>query len=148
MKMSKPFYKNGLRFQCTRCSKCCRHEPGYVFLSTEDVANLLEATSMKKKEFIKTYCRVVEINGFRRLSLREMDNYDCIFWEDDGCRIYKKRPLQCRSYPFWSHYLESLQTWNDMSKECPGVNRGEIHSQEEIQHWLDARAQADFVTIP
>jgi len=146
MKMNEPFYKSGLRFECTRCSKCCRHDPGYVFLSANDIVQLLEATQMKKDELIKKICRVIDINGFRRLSLREKDNFDCIFWEEDGCRVYENRPLQCRSYPFWSHCLESLQTWNNMSQECPGVNRGKIHSFEEIQEWLDARAQAEFIS--
>ena len=34
------FYSDGLRFECTRCSRCCRHTPGYVFLSENDVERL------------------------------------------------------------------------------------------------------------
>ena len=144
--MDEPFYKNGLRFECTRCSKCCRHDPGFVFLSHDDIRRLLKTTKMNKDDFMETYCRVVNINGFSRLSLKEKDNYDCVFWEEGGCRVYAKRPLQCRSYPFWSHHLVSRQTWDDMSLECPGVNRGKIHSFKEIQGWLDARARADFIS--
>ena len=35
--MSKKFYDDGLQFECARCSYCCRHEPGYVFLSDNDL---------------------------------------------------------------------------------------------------------------
>ena len=35
--MSEPFYAEGLRFSCERCSACCRGEPGYVFLTKEDL---------------------------------------------------------------------------------------------------------------
>ncbi|HUX21603.1 MAG TPA: YkgJ family cysteine cluster protein, partial [Spirochaetia bacterium] len=38
--MYKPFYQDGLRFECTRCDACCRHEPGYVFLSQTDLRRL------------------------------------------------------------------------------------------------------------
>ncbi len=41
--MEEVFYGRGLRFECTRCSRCCRHNPGYVFLSPVDLARLAEA---------------------------------------------------------------------------------------------------------
>ncbi|MDR3247725.1 MAG: YkgJ family cysteine cluster protein, partial [Treponema sp.] len=41
-----PFYANGLRFSCTRCSSCCRYESGYVFLSPEDVDVLAKAQDL------------------------------------------------------------------------------------------------------
>ncbi|HQO67077.1 MAG TPA: YkgJ family cysteine cluster protein, partial [Spirochaetales bacterium] len=35
--MNQSFWHEGLRFECARCSACCRYEPGYVFLSADDL---------------------------------------------------------------------------------------------------------------
>ncbi|ORC36612.1 zinc/iron-chelating domain-containing protein [Marispirochaeta aestuarii] len=137
--MNTPFYSRGLRFECTGCSRCCRHEPGYVFLSDNDLSRLCAAKELSRAEFLEKYCRSVNIHGFSRLSLREKDNYDCIFWKDGGCSVYESRPLQCRTYPFWEPFLNSREDWEAMSGECPGVNRGRLYSQKEIDRLLEAR---------
>ena len=40
------------------------------------------------------------------------------------CSIYLVRPLQCRTWPFWSSNLTSAEAWNRAAKTCPGMNRG------------------------
>lgn len=98
--MDKQFWKSGLNFSCTRCSACCRFDPGFVFLSEHDLSRLLEWATMPKDEFIKVYCRwVPKDDGFEYLSLKEKPNYDCILW-DDGCKAYTARPRQCSDFPF------------------------------------------------
>ncbi len=83
----------------------------------------------------------------KRLSLREQDNYDCILWGENGCTAYEARPLQCRSYPFWDPHLDSEGSWNALASECPGVNQGTLHSEEEIQEWLLLRRKERFVDM-
>ncbi len=134
-----PFYQNGLRFSCTRCSRCCRHQPGYVFLSEDDLDRLVRAKSTGRDQVISGYCRQVNINGFFRLSLKEKANFDCVFWERGRCTVHEHRPLQCRNYPFWHGNLESMETWNELEKECPGVNIGELHTRIEIEKMLERR---------
>ena len=143
--MSTPFYEKGLQFACTRCSRCCRHQPGYVFLSETDLARLQTETGMERHEFVETYCRQVSVNGFIRLSLKEKPNFDCIFWENGGCGVYRNRPLQCRSYPFWPSNLDSQESWDELEKECPGVNIGRIHLREEIDGWVAQRRSEPLV---
>ncbi len=138
--MSKPFYEDGLRFECTRCSNCCRHEPGYVFLSESDLQRLAKGLGMTQEDFVKRFCRVVEVGSARMLSLVEKPNYDCVFW-DNGCTVYKDRPLQCRSYPFWDANVATTESWEQLSGVCPGANRGKLHTKNEIDRWLDARHQ-------
>ena len=145
--MNESFYSKGLYFSCTQCSHCCRHDPGYVFLSYDDLQNLLIPTHCTKKGFIQKYCTVVDIHGFKRLSLKEKDNYDCIFWENGGCSVYTYRPLQCKSYPFWSTFLDSWESWQELEQSCPGVNKGKLHAKEEIEHWLRLRQEAAFITL-
>jgi uncharacterized protein len=137
----------GLQFSCTRCSNCCRHTPGYVFLSEKDVTNLLPATGLGRAEFLRKYCRIVNVNGFYRLSLREKQNYDCIFWADGACLVYKKRPLQCKSYPFWSSILSSYSSWLEQKKMCPGIGNGTFHPRRKIEYWLKKRLKERFIEL-
>ncbi|MDR1180295.1 MAG: YkgJ family cysteine cluster protein [Spirochaetales bacterium] len=139
--MSVPFYAGGLRFSCQRCSRCCRLEPGFVFLSERDVDVFCEGLGMARDVFEQTYCREVPINGNLRLSLKEKPNLDCIFWEAAGCSAYSYRPLQCRSYPFWHSALMSPHSWDALKASCPGVGKGVLHSGEEIELWLHKREE-------
>ncbi len=134
-----PFYEDGLRFSCTRCSLCCRFDSGYVWLSRADLARLADGLRTTVDDVIDRYCRVVDIGGFKHLSLREQPNKDCIFWRDGGCSVYQTRPLQCRSYPFWAHQLADHETWNRTAQSCPGVNVGTLHSRKEIEQILENR---------
>ena len=145
--MMEPFYKNGLQFECARCSNCCRHDPGYVFLTFKDLKKLAAFLNINENIFKEKYCAPVSINGFNRLSLREKENYDCIFWEEKGCLVYKNRPLQCRSYPFWSPFLSEEKSWLDLKGTCSGINKGKLHSRKIIEKWLEERSNTDFIIL-
>jgi Fe-S-cluster containining protein len=135
-----PFYAQGLRFSCARCSECCRIDPGFVFLRKNDVETLVPALKMGYTEFIKRYCRWVPDAGRgERLSLKEKPNYDCVFWSN-GCAVYEARPLQCRAYPFWPSMLASRKRWDALS--CAGMGTGTLYSREEIEA-LVARQKAE-----
>ena len=131
--MSKPFYAEGLRFSCQRCSKCCRFEPGFVFLSEKDLSVLSGGMGMDTPEFIRLYCR--KVSG-SRLALKEKPNLDCVLWDGGACCAYAHRPLQCKSYPFWHSHLSSCGSWENLACSCPGVGKGRVHSREEIELWL------------
>ena len=143
--MAAPFYAGGLRFSCQRCSNCCRHSAGFVFLTEKDLDRLLTATRLDLQTFLRRYCREVNLSGIHRLSLKEQTNYDCIFWEKDGCSVYRYRPMQCRSYPFWSGNMVSLRSWQRLHGSCPGVDRGRMHSQREIESWLRKAEASRFI---
>ena len=129
-----------------RCSNCCRHTPGYVFLIRRDVQCLLAATRLDLKTFQERYCREVNLSGVHRISLIEKANNDCIFWEKDGCSVYRYRPMQCRSYPFWSGNLVSRHTWEQLKSSCPGIGVGRIHSRREIERWLQEAEANRFLS--
>jgi Fe-S-cluster containining protein len=134
-----PFYACGLKFSCKRCSSCCRYDAGFVFLSENDLEKLIARLKMDRNAFIKKYCRwVTDVNGKDVLSLREKPNKDCILW-DSICTVYVARPLQCRSFPFWSSVVSSAQAWAVAASGCPGMNSGEIHPEEEIGEYLRLR---------
>jgi Fe-S-cluster containining protein len=117
--MTKPWYKDGLKFACTECGKCCTGEPGYVWISQEEIEDMAEALNISVKEFVQMYTR--EVDG--ELSLKEFPKtYDCIFLRDGKCMVYKARPTQCRTFPFWPENVESKEAWEDCAKRCEGVN--------------------------
>jgi Fe-S-cluster containining protein len=135
------FYDKGLRFGCTRCSRCCRHTPGYVFLSRSDVERLCGFLNVVRNDFERLYCRHVPLGIATRISLTEKPNLDCVFWESEGCSVYEARPLQCRSFPFWSSSLAGKAQWEGIARDCPGIGGGPVHSRKEIEKWLRMRAE-------
>ena len=137
--MESDFWKNGLSFACKRCSACCRHDPGFVFLSAHDISRLLSATGFPFREFIDKFVKPVDIGTGTMLSLREKKNNDCIFWGDSGCEVYSERPLQCSTYPFWPNILKSESSWHEESGDCPGIKGGSIVSAEAIADCLLSR---------
>jgi Fe-S-cluster containining protein len=140
------FYSQGLRFSCTRCSTCCRYEPGFVFLSNRDVSALKAALKLDHDKFLKTYCRwVPDEDGKSRLSLKEKFNYDCIFWEKEGCRVYESRPIQCVTFPFWPSVLNDEDSWEMTAKECPGMNQGSSHSLGSIEELLSIQRKEPII---
>ena len=144
-----PFYTWGLYFSCIRCSACCRYESGYVFLSEADLSVLLAFFNKGRKDFIYSYCRWIPAaetnsNGREQLSLKEKQNFDCIFW-DQGCTVYNSRPLQCRAFPFWQWILKSEKNWKQMASECPGIGKGTLHTAESIENWLSLRQKEPII---
>ena len=133
--MQEPFYKNGLRFGCKRCSFCCGHSPGFVYLSLRDLTELRSFLNMSVTDFVSKYCRWADdYDGGQILALLEKKNYDCILWEN-GCSCYAARPVQCSTYPFWSWMIKDEATWNECTEDCPGMrnNEGKLWTFEEIE---------------
>jgi hypothetical protein len=117
-------------------------------LSNQDLEKLTLALTCTREYFIKNYCRVIDINGIKRLSLKEKSNFDCIFWEKGGCLVYTDRPLQCKGFPFWSPFLASREAWDSLADRCPGVNKGPLYSKNEIEAWLKKRTMEPLIALP
>jgi Fe-S-cluster containining protein len=70
-------------------------------------------------EFSKKYLRVVG----NRISLKELlPRYDCVFFKEKKCTIYEVRPKQCQTYPFWPMHLKNEEAWENVKKECEGID--------------------------
>ena len=122
--MAEVWYRAGLRFECQRCGRCCRGEPGYVWVREPEIIAIARFLSLPTAEFTARFVRRV----FGDLSLIELPNGDCIFWSAEGCRIYEVRPIQCRTFPFWSEYVRSARAWEDAGRRCRGVNCGRLYT--------------------
>jgi hypothetical protein len=124
---------------------CCRFDSGYVFLSDSDLRRIAEGTGKRPEEVATTYCRRIDLGVVSRLSLREQENKDCVFWINGECSIYEHRPLQCRSFPFWPAHLSDRRTWDELVRECPGVNIGALHPASDVRGWLLAHRRESLL---
>lgn len=126
---NQPWYREGLRFTCTRCGKCCTGEPGFVWVNDEEISQIAAYRAQSAEEIRYLFVR----EGPRGLSLREQSNGDCVFYEaKHGCTIYPVRPRQCRSWPFWESNVATPEAWERTCRVCPGAGQGELISAEEI----------------
>lgn len=127
--MSEPWYRDGLRFSCTRCGRCCRG-PGTVSVSDAEIEALARRLELAPEEFRTAYTRTLRGGA---VSLRERRNRDCVFYDRArGCRVYEARPRQCRTWPFWRAIVHSEERWQEEADGCPGMNRGALHAAAEI----------------
>ncbi len=104
-----PWYRDGLRFTCTRCGNCCTGDPGTVRVTDDEIDALAALLGIDRDEFRGLYTR--ELRG-GEVSLVEKRSNDCVFWDRKaGCRVYAARPRQCRAWPFWRAVVHSSETW-------------------------------------
>lgn len=123
----------GFCFSCQRCLHCCSGEPGFVFLSKDDVMRACSFLNIGTDEFLGIYCRKIDYGTYYLVSLKERDDYSCIFLDEMGCTIYPARPLQCKTYPFWRGLADDPDAMEDEKRNCPGIGKGRPYSDEEIR---------------
>lgn len=127
--MGEPWYAEGLHFRCTRCGNCCTGEPGFVWVSDEELAALAEFRGEPLDQVRDLYTRMAR----RGRTLREKGNGDCVFYDREaGCTVYPVRPRQCRTWPFWESTVASAEAWERTCAVCPGAGRGDLIPAEEI----------------
>lgn len=134
--MALPWYKEGLKFKCTGCGKCCTGKSGFVFITKEEISEAAKLLNLDEKTFKIRYIRTRD----NRLALVEKRNeqgeYDCIFLKGKECQIYQARPKQCRTYPWWPENLNTPDSWELASIECEGINNAApLISFEEIEEF-------------
>lgn len=126
------WYKEGLRFQCTECGKCCTGSPGYVFLGESDIERLSRHFSLTKEVFLSRFAK--KVNG--RFSLIDQPgSVDCIFLKNKKCSAYEARPTQCRTFPWWIEQIRDEDSWQKAAQFCEGINHPDapLISSLEIQ---------------
>lgn len=132
--MSLPWYKDGLKFKCTECGKCCTGTQGFVWVTEEEISKMAADLNLDIKTFKIRYVR----NRDNRYALVEKKNgqneYDCIFLKDKKCAVYKNRPSQCRTYPWWPENLNAPQSWALAAESCEGIsNQAPLVPYSEIE---------------
>jgi uncharacterized protein len=126
-----PWYRDGLRFQCTGCGDCCSGEPGYVWVNETEIAALAAHMEMPVEQFEVQFVRQVGSDK----SLIERPGGDCIFLDIESrkCSVYDARPIQCRTWPFWDSTVKRKKDWEATCRACPGSGQGRLYSFAEIE---------------
>lgn len=129
-----PWWEEGLYFSCIGCGRCCRGEPGAVWVTEREREAIASRLSITVDEFSRSYLW----NRYGKPSIRERANYDCIFLSrnPDRCGIYDVRPMQCSLFPFWPSLLKNKLTWDEYSFYCPGMNQGDFYDSARIRQLL------------
>ena len=126
-----PWYRDGLKFECTQCGACCSGEPGYVWVDQSEIDAMAEVMELESDEFEKRFVRQV---GTDR-SLTEYPDGDCILLDPETrkCTVYHARPIQCRTWPFWDSTLKKKKDWKETCEVCPGAGTGRLYTFKEIE---------------
>ncbi len=123
----KRWFADGLKFECTGCGDCCKFAEGFVAVSPLEIDQISHYLNISYKQFVEVYTRKHQ-NIF---VLKDKDNA-CIFLEDNLCKIYPVRPMQCSTYPFWITNLKSQYRWKIVAEQCEGVGEGKLYTYDEI----------------
>lgn len=126
-----PWYREGLRFECTGCGACCSGAPGHVWVEEDEIEQMAAQLEMPVDQFERKFIRRVGT----RYSLVEYPDGDCIFLDAESrkCTIYSARPVQCRTWPFWTSNVQTRRDWKQTCRECPGSGTGRLYTLEEIE---------------
>ena len=129
--MGDKWYRDGLRFECTQCGKCCSGAPGFVWVNDSEIQAMADVLQLDTDTFRKRFVRQVG----QHESLVEYPDGDCIFLEPETrhCLVYDARPIQCRTWPFWSSNLSDREAWQETCQACPGAGQGRLYSLDQIE---------------
>ena len=129
--IEKKLIEKGINFKCQGSSNCCvsRGSYGYVYLTKNDLLRFSKYFKISTSLFKKKYCQYTD--GF--MHLKEVNkNGNCIFLKNKKCTIYKARPTQCRTWPFWKENMNVKRWNNDIKKFCPGIGKGKKYNLKQI----------------
>jgi hypothetical protein len=137
----------GLRFECTMCGNCCTGPPGYVLFTDSEADAMATDLGITRAEFDAEYTHDSP-EGRSLTERRTPHGYDCVFLDRETtpgkalCRVYRSRPGQCRTWPFWKENLRSPRHWRAAARTCPGIDQGPLHPPEKITLTVEGGAHA------
>ena len=138
----KPWWQDGVRFECQGSGKCCTShgEYGFVFVSPADRKRFAKHLKISTRSFSKKYCDT--LNGVYHLK-EDPKNPDCMFLIGKRCSVYDARPAQCRTWPFWPEVMNA-KTWKkEVVTFCPGLGKGPKISAASIKKNLAEQSEAE-----
>lgn len=143
------WYKDGLRFECQRCGACCSGSPGIVQFTEEEGLAMADELGIPFEALVDNFAYQHGNLYFLKDFPCEY-GYDCVMLQryesgaPSGCLVSRSKPVQCKTWPFWPEILYSKRTWEQAAKKCPGINKGRLHSLEEIQRQMRQTPQPEF----
>jgi Fe-S-cluster containining protein len=138
------WYEKGLCFSCQQSGNCCTGPEGAVWFNDGEGRAMAKQLGVAVEAFYKRFAHKIG----SRWSLREYKidgKFDCVFLdrtgEKPGCKLYRSRPLQCRTWPFWKENLRSPEAWAraKVDTPCDGMDSGKLVPIEEIRIQRDQK---------
>ena len=132
----KPWWSDGVRFECQETGRCCvsRGSYGFVYVTLEDRRRLARHLGLSTREFTTRHC--IRTEG--HFHLKDFTDA-CPYLEGKRCGVYEARPTQCRTWPFWPENVKNESAWNKAARKCHGMNHGDRHfDREQIEALRDA----------
>lgn len=125
--------KPPLKFECTKCGKCCtrRSTYAYVYLNREEARALARFLGMSERELRRRYT-FVDADGWTQL---RFIGDACPFLDrlSGSCTVYAARPLQCHTFPFWTELIGKNGRWTEQARTlCEGVGQGREHRWKAV----------------
>lgn len=133
----------GLRFECTQCGNCCTGAPGYVHFTDDEARAMAAQLGLSVEGFYEKYMWESAL-GRSLTEVKTEHGHDCVLLDRESvpgkalCRVYRARPAQCRTWPFWGDNVRSREAWKRTARECPGMNRGPLSAPEVIRLTVSA----------
>lgn len=142
MKKNKEWWAEGVRFQCQGSGQCCvsRGEYGFVFLTPTDRRRMAKHLKISLKKFTAEYCD--QFHGAYHLK-EDPKRLECLFLKENRCGIYKARPTQCRTWPFWPEVMSAKAWKKEVVSFCPGVGKGPVIPASTIKKALAEQLQSE-----
>jgi Fe-S-cluster containining protein len=125
------WWEEGLPFTCTGCGKCCQND-GEVWFNTDEFYDLSLLLDKAFEDTINEYMETISFGWLKAKNKISNDGHDsCVFLGPDGktCTVYKARPTQCRTYPYWPDLLVNKSTW-DAEAVVPDMMVGKHWTKE------------------
>lgn len=145
---SGPWYRDGLRFACSRCGNCCSGKGSVVIVTDREVEALARVAGCTVEEFRALHTRTSHDDTV--LVDRESGECEWLSRAPDGatsCRVQAAKPDQCRAYPFWPRVLASRAAWEAEGARCRGIGAGDPIPAEEIDRRSGAEAAREALEL-
>lgn len=123
------YYPSGVLWDCIRCGACCgdvNKRERMIRLLDKDMDLIEQVTD-------EDYYEEWNEGTFSGLMLK--NDGKCVFFGNEGCRIYNNRTLLCRMYPFWLERQEGLFVFG-VDTDCPGQGKGEALDEDFFRSLL------------
>lgn len=127
-----------IEFKCDRCGRCCV-KPEIIDVKVRDVWRLARRFHVKFNSALEQYVVPHKLDD-RRMMFKH--SQPCVFY-DDGCRIYKDRPIVCRMAPFLAaivpnHIIELISDQEYTDDEIfEGIMRVTGLGRPDVVGWLE-----------
>ncbi len=114
-----------MRFACIPgCTVCCS-EPGFVYLTEDDLVHAAAHLGVTPAEFEARYVYRTR----HLLRLRKSRGVQCPFLRESGCALHPDKPTQCLVFPLWPEVIDDAS----VAHYCPGIGRGRVISREQMR---------------